>query len=324
MAGRPRAPTTLVNDILLPNEIVNDNITLFNLLPAIHNDNLTVLQWLARRRLVSNNVDCSVCREPCTLNRYAQGLDGWRWRCNRDNFCQSVRHNTFFQRSHLQLNHLVFLLYMWCYDYPQTQMIRETGVAEPTIIDWCNFIREICEEYLEANPQQLGGFDHNGEPIIVEIDESKYFHRKYHRGQWREGHWVFGAIERHSGRCCLIEVPNRRGDTLLPIIQQWILPGSRIISDGWAAYANINQIGGGIYVHDVIVHERNFVDPNDPSVHTQMIENTWMRAKKKLRRQHGTSAALFESYIAEFLWRQRVGANKFGEMMNCIREIYVV
>ena len=81
-------------------------------------------------------------------------------------------------------------------------------------------MREICEQHFEENPQQLGGLDENGEAIIVEIDESKYFHRKYHRSQWWQGHWVFGAIDRHSGRCCLVEVSDRRRETLLPIIQQ--------------------------------------------------------------------------------------------------------
>ena len=51
------------------------------------------------------------------------------------------------------------------------------------------------------------GFDNNGESIIVEVEESKYFHRKYHEGQWYEGHWVFGAIERVSKKCFLVEVP---------------------------------------------------------------------------------------------------------------------
>ena len=77
--------------------------------------------------------------------------------------------------------------------------------------------------------QRLGGTDANGEPIVVEIDETKYFHRKYHRGHWRQGHWVFGAIERASGRCLMVEVPDRQRDTLQAIIRQWIVPGKRVM-----------------------------------------------------------------------------------------------
>ena len=69
-------------------------------------------------------------------------------------------------------------------------------------------------------------------------------------------------------------------------------------------------------------HERHFVDPDHPAIHTQLIENTWMRAKKKLRRQHGTSVDLFSSYIAEFMWRSRVGENKFAEFLLAIRQLY--
>ena len=54
----------------------------------------------------------------------------------------------------------------------------------------------------------------NGEPLTVETDETKFFHHKYHQGQWREGHWVFGGIERGSGKCFLVEVPDRRVRTL--------------------------------------------------------------------------------------------------------------
>ena len=96
----------------------------------------------------------------------------------------------------------------------------------------------------------------------------------------------------------MVEVPDRSRATLEPIIQQFILPGSHIMSDGWPAYANIPQIGGGIYMHDVIMHERRFVDPDNPDVHTQNIENTWLRAKRKVKGQFGTSNNLFPTYMA--------------------------
>ena len=76
----------------------------------------------------------------------------------------------------------------------------------------------------------------------------------------------------------------------------------------------------------MIIHERHFVDPDDRNIHTQLIENTWMRAKKKLKRQHGTSVALFKftSYIHEFIWRNHYKTNLFAQRLIDIRDMYPV
>ena len=137
-------------------------------------------------------------------------------------------------------------------------------------------------ENVQLNPRQLGGFDNNGQPIVVEIDESYFFRRKFNRGRRVNGLWVFGAIERDSGRCMMEVVLDRTAQTLQSLIQQWCLPGTHIISDGWAVYNNLAQLNGGVYLHDVVVHQQNFVDPLHPEVHTQNVENLWMHAKRKL------------------------------------------
>ncbi|GFS06898.1 hypothetical protein ElyMa_006557100 [Elysia marginata] len=136
-----------------------------------------------------------------------------------------------------------------------------------------------------------------------------------------KGTGFFGALKRGTNRCCLIEVLDRTAATLEPIIRRWILPGTHIISDGWAAYANIENIANVIYTHSIIIRERNFIHPDDPDVHTQLIDITWMRAKK-LRRQHGASVHLFASYMAEFIWRSRVGESLFGEFILAVRHLY--
>lgn len=189
---------------------------------------------------------------------------------------------------------------------PQMQMAREADILSLNIVvDWCAFMREECENWIAANSEEIGGMDQNGEAIIVEIDETKYFYRKYHRGQWREGNWIFGGIERESGRCFLVEVPDQRADTLHACILQHILPGTHIISDGWASYARIGRINHGIYEHSVAVHEHNFVDPNNDNTHTQNVKNMWMQAKRKLTRQFGTSRVLFPQYLHEFVYRNQ-------------------
>lgn len=96
------------------------------------------------------------------------------------------------------------------------------------------------------------------------------------------------------------------------------------MSDGWASYAAIDQIAGGIYRHETIIHEQHFVDPEDETIHTQNIENTWMRVNKKIKRQFGTNKALFETYMAEFLWRNRVREHLFGNFLVAIHEVYPV
>ena len=111
---------------------------------------------------------------------------------------------------------------------------------------------------------------------------------------------------------------------VLPIFQQWCLSDTHIMSDGWAAYNNVAQINGEMFLHDVAVHQHNFVDPNNADIHTQNIEYLWMRAKRKLRRQFGTTRALFDTYLEEFMWQERNKDHRqrLDALLFCIREQY--
>ena len=62
-------------------------------------------------------------------------------------------------------------------------------------MDWASFCREICLQVYIEHPEQLGG---SGK--TAEIDESKFGRRKFYRGHHVDGCWVFGGIERESGR----------------------------------------------------------------------------------------------------------------------------
>jgi transposase-like protein len=193
-----------------------------------------------------------------------------------------------------------------------------------TAVDWANFCRDICTQWQIDHPVEIGGLDNQGMPTEVEIDETYFFHRKYHRGQRRDGCWVFGGVERHTGRCFTEIVPRRDAGTLLPLIETHILPGTRIISDMWPAYAGIGQINNGVYLHDTVNHTQHFVDPQDDTIHTQNIEGTWSHAKRKLRHQYGTSRALFPGYLNEFVWRKGHPERKFAHFLQCITEQYPV
>jgi len=76
-------------------------------------------------------------------------------------------------------------------------------------------------------------------------------------------------------------------------------------------------------MHSVTVHQRHFVDPTDADVHTEDVESMWMRAKRKLRRQFGTSHALFPSYLHKFVFSNRFhGQDMFHIILKIIAENY--
>lgn len=76
--------------------------------------------------------------------------------------------------------------------------------SKATLTKWSRFCREVLLNALTLSKEKLGGIGK-----IVEIDESKFGKRKYHRGRIVEGSWVFGAFERDTGRVFMITVDDR-------------------------------------------------------------------------------------------------------------------
>ncbi|XP_050503044.1 uncharacterized protein LOC114332573 isoform X2 [Diabrotica virgifera virgifera] len=198
--------------------------------------------------------------------------------------------------------------------YPiKAEIEQDDGANYKTITEWCNLFRKVCSKSLEMHPLEIGGFSENGEPITVEIDL-----HKHHQAACTEERWLFGGVERDSGKLFIIPVAARNEETLLPIISRMILPGSIIVSDVWSGYDNIGHLGSGVYEHRIC----NLVDCSDDSVHTRSIESVWLRTKKKLAH---CETSRFELYLDEFIWRELTkNCNQFTEFLMCLAEQYVV
>ena len=152
MAGRPRNSLQIVDAFLQPHEIIGIVPDLITLLGGELNNKLSILQWLAERRLLTNSVNCPHCNELCTLCQCC-AQDGYRWRCHRHNYTQSVRQNSFFEGSKVPLDTAIVLLYCWSADFLQFQIRRETHLSKHTVSHWCTFIRDLSETTIENKPQ---------------------------------------------------------------------------------------------------------------------------------------------------------------------------
>ena len=306
MAGRRKNVNKIVatRELLEIDDFSQEVWRIFTLYEELKVTELAI-SWCSRHKVIYNSRRCDSCGYHCTLNKAININDGVIWKCYTCKFSKNIRSDSVFENSNLNLRDTVFLIYFWSQEILQKVTAYELQLSTKTVSDWYNKFREICIQYLQNNPMQLGGMTEVNEPLVVEIDESLFFKRKYHKGRNTSASWVFGAIERRTGLCFLQKVPDRRRETLENLIKQWILPGTLIISDGWASYANIENIDGGIYQHEVILHQENFVDELYDDIHTQNIENLWMRMKMKIRRQYGTIKRLLSSYMGELMWRVR-------------------
>jgi transposase-like protein len=133
----------------------------------------------------------------------------------------------------------------------------------------------------------------------VEIDESKFGKRKYNKGHHVKGQWVFGGVERGSGKTFLVAVHDRTAETLISTMKQWIHPGTTIISDCWASYSTVSEEG---YQHKTVNHSITFVDPVS-AAHTNTLESTWRHVKASLNPYNRQSDYVL--YFAEYMFRQK-------------------
>ena len=154
--------------------------------------------------------------------------------------------------------------------------MHELRLTNKTVIEWSTFLRECCIPTIIDTSEAIGG---NG--VEVEIYESKFGKRKYHRGHRVEGQWVFGGREKYDkSKLFMISVANRKAATLEKLIKKWIKPRSIIHSDCWKAYSKLSQMG---YTHVTVNHSKEFMNLETAAC-TNAIESEWRHAKLSMPR----------------------------------------
>lgn len=280
----------------------------------------STLKFLRSQGLLRNGKLCSQCDMWMNHVTCHEAGDGYFWRCQSCKKKASVREGSFFEKQRLSLSVLLTILYFFSAGVSPTDAIKMLhGAAHSnTVYDWYNLYRDIMSRSLIDTPIQIGGAG-----SIVEIDESKWGHkRKYNRGRIvQEGTWVFGIIERGTGRVALFTCNSRSADELIPKIIRVVLPGTTVMSDEWAAYSSLSRRG---YHHLTVNHSQNFVDPVTGS-HTQTIEGFWSNSKVYFKRMHGVKSPQIPAHLDEimFRWNHKT-EDIFSLMLQQIANFYPV
>ncbi|KAG5679537.1 hypothetical protein PVAND_009097 [Polypedilum vanderplanki] len=250
----------------------------------------------------------------------AKDGDNFRWRCyntvriskkapKKCNYSRSLTSGTFFS-SHLSIVDICKFLVLWVQNASLLVIKNETEItAQKTLVDWSSMSREVLFDAFILNAKPLGGIGRT-----IEIDESKFGRRKYNRGKRVEGQWIFGLLERETGDIILVPVEKRDRDTLIPIIQKYVLPGSTIISDFWKSYDTLNDLG---YQHLKVNHSITFKDP-ETGANTNRIESTW-RAAKASYSSSGRRKSFYASYLAKYIFMKKCRSLELDPFLEFLR-----
>ena len=253
-----------------------------------------LIKWLQDNGLLLTEMNCpnDNCNGICKTAVRNKVPEGYTLRCRSDkNHEYSIKTWSIFFGSHLLIQDRLIFLRTFLINVSLYMGASESGVNYKKTAPTCaKKMRQLFKHYVlrtipnDDNPEQFGG--------IVEIDESVFGRKiKNNKGNPRTGRkiWIVGIMERDSKKLILYPVKNRSADTLLPIIQKHVSPGSTIYTDGWRGYANLPNIGLG-YKHYLVNHSNTFkavyenAETGDiVNVDTNKIEGAWSHAKKHFR-----------------------------------------
>ena len=97
----------------------------------------------------------------------------------------------------------------------------------------------------------------------------------------------------------------------MPVLQEYVLPQTTVVSDLWDAYYIINNLG---YQHLPVNHRLHFIDT---ATHATInhVESMWCREKLRNKKEYSTHHTLLDLYLVEFIWRQKFGNDPFQKLL---------
>jgi transposase len=256
-------------------------------------DNDACLDYL-KERFYPEGTPCPKCERVSRFHRI-KGRSAYS--------CQFCGHHvyptagTIFHRSTLSLQlwfYAIFIMASTRCGISAKQLEREIGVSNKTALRMFREIRSLLHEDVEL----LGGTGGR-----VEVDET-YVDGKRKGADGRpltddpKKTPVLGIVER-GGRVLMRVVPDARALTLMPLVQQYVLPESIVYTDEWRPYDRLGEKG---YTHRRIHHRQKVYAIGD--VHTNTIEGFFGLVKNGIRGvYHSVSRKHLQGYMDEYAFR---------------------
>lgn len=224
--------------------------------------------------------------------------------------------NTPFDGVKVHLNDVLLVIFYYCYDLRNYQIMGFSQISEPTIIKIKKIIHQIVKNYTLSQYSKIGG-----ENIRVQIDETVIVRGRLIRNPSNASDnipssvWLIGGIEESEERKFFLKIiPNRQASTIVEILKEHVHENSIIITDGYPSYIPATRELN--LTHVVVNHSTGFV--NVDGDHTNNIENIWSHLKSNLKTKHGVLRSEMDNFVSEFWFRKYFIKENRPETINSL------
>lgn len=281
-------------------------------------DDKQAIVYLQNHNLINCPI-CIKCKNPLSIGKY---YNKFRYYCYSDNIKKGIYSETLFEKTNLRSIQIIELLRQWIIDPSPRKVSLQTGVDEKTVTRLFAKLRIAIKMWIIDN-QNIWKNKIGGENEIVEIDEcclgktkiSVAKHKRYNKHMW-----ILGGYQRNSKLFFLIPVKDRKIETLMPIINDYVYKGTTIITDELKTYNVLKNFG---YTHKAVNHSKYFVQPDDKSIHINTIEGFWMHLRKYMPNIKKDSE-LYTLYFLELALRKRYQNNLFEILKTIINHYNLI
>lgn len=249
------------------------------------------LEWL-KNYLYPNGIFCETCVRVTKHHKVASRRS---YSCD---YCGHHVHptaDTIYHKSSTSLRlwfYAVYLMASTRCGISAKQLERELGVTYKTAWRMFKQIRSMLDE--DRDP--LSG--------QVEVDETygggkPRYKGQYKRGRGSENKTIVAGMVQREGAVVARVVDNVKADTLIPFVQEKVLPKSVVYTDEWPSYDSLPSKG---YEHKRVHHAQKIYVIGD--AHTNSIEGFWSLVKNGIRGvYHSVSSKYLQTYFDEYSFR---------------------
>lgn len=274
-----------------------------------------ILHWCMSVGLIAGRYECPKCGNEMRLCAVTRAPDGYFWRCRKKgnevathDVDRSVRKGSVFYSSHLSICDILRIIRFWFGRCVHEFVKNELGININVVGAWYRLCREVCMVDVMNKSVPIGG-----EGCIVEIFECelKMAHVKALNGQS-----MFGGIERKTNKCFFKAFKNPMSkEELLAVIEEWVLPGSVVVSDCLDTY---NCMSDERFIRLSSNLSLIFKSPIKTANNSELIGSA---VKQFVWKSANVSESEFDSYLGEYMWRSMHNHSMSNDVFKSFLEV---